>query len=115
MSLDTRQFGRTVRLTEQHIHQRLRDAQLRGWALVIEHAGDADPHTTYWDRWGTPICDPDDPATALFEINACRASFPSHYIRVNACERDRGQARIRDSLLVYSPESPLDSREGLNN
>ena len=107
MSLDTRQFGRTVRLSEEHIQQRLWDAQRRGWALVIEHARDADPHTNYWDLWGTPICDPEDPATVLFEIDACRASFPSHYIRVNACERDRGQARIRDSLLVHSPESRL--------
>jgi ribulose-bisphosphate carboxylase small chain len=106
MSVDPRQFACRVRLGEADIRRRLRDCQRHGWALVIEHSRDANPQNAYWDRWGSPIWDPEDPGIAMLELAACRAAFPLHYIRVNACERGRGQPLIRDTLLVHSPESP---------
>lgn len=104
MSLDTRSFGLTVRYSEGQIREQLADCQRRGWALVIEHTADASAHNRLWDRWGVPIHDPDDPETVMHEIATCCDRYPEHYVRVNACEAGRGQATIRHSLLVHSPE-----------
>lgn len=105
MGLDTSQFARSVRLSPEQLRTQLADCQNHGWALVIEHTADPDPANPYWDRWGVPILDPADPDTAMFEIDACRRTFPRHFIRVNACETGRGQAVIRHTVLVHSPES----------
>lgn len=104
MSVDVRQFARVVRLSDAQIQRRLSDCQRQGWALVIEHTQDASAGNRYWERWGVPIYDPDDANTALYEIAACRRAHPTHYIKVNACQAGRGQATIRHSLLVHSPE-----------
>jgi ribulose-bisphosphate carboxylase small chain len=104
MSVDVKQFARTVRWSEEQIRRRLQHCQRQGWAVVIEHTADASAGNRYWDRWGVPLHDPEDPGPALQEINACRTAFPAHYIRVIACEAGRGQATIRHSLLVHSPE-----------
>jgi len=103
MALDTGQFARTVRHTEEQIKDQLGDCQRRGWALIIEHTTDPGPENQYWERWGVPILDPEDPQSVMFEIASCRHAFPRHFIRVNACEAGRGQAVIRHSLLVHSP------------
>lgn len=104
MAVDVRQFARTVTLSEDQIRRQLRDCQRQGWALIIEHAADVSPHQRYWDRWGVPIHDADDVSTVMHEIHSCRRTYPGHYIRVYACEAGRGQATIRHSLLVHSPE-----------
>jgi ribulose-bisphosphate carboxylase small chain len=104
MTLDVRQFARTVRFSDEQIRRQLQDCQRQGWALVIEHTADASAGNRYWDRWGMPIYDPEDPDAVMHEIQACREAYPQRYIRVNACEAARGQARIRHSLLVHSPE-----------
>jgi ribulose-bisphosphate carboxylase small chain len=104
MTLDVRQFARIVRFSEEQIRRELQDCQRLGWALVIEHTADASANNRYWNRWGIPIHDPEDSEAVMHEINACREAYPEHYIRVNACEAARGQARIRHSLLVHSPE-----------
>lgn len=105
MALDVRQFARTVTLSEEQIRRQLRDCQRQGWALIIEHAPDASPQLSYWDRWGIPIHDPEDVDAVMHEIRGCRAAHPKHYIRVYACEAGRGQATIRHTLLVHSPEN----------
>ncbi len=105
MMVDTRQFAQIVRLNDGDIRRQLTDCQRQGWALVIEHTADVSPTNWYWDRWGVPIYDPDDPDAVMSEIAACRRAFPAHFIRVNACQAGRGQALIRRSLLVHSPES----------
>jgi ribulose-bisphosphate carboxylase small chain len=45
-----------------------------------------------------------DPAGILAEINACRATFPSHYIRVTAFDSTRGWETPRMSYLVNRPK-----------
>lgn len=105
MALNTGQFARSVRHSDEQIKDQLGDCQRRGWALIIEHTADPDPENLYWERWGVPIHDPDDPQSAMFEIISCRNAFPRHYIRVNACEAGRGQAVIRHSLLVHTPQT----------
>jgi ribulose-bisphosphate carboxylase small chain len=44
-----------------------------------------------------------DPAGILMEINACRKTFPNHYIRVTAFDSTRGWETPRMSYIVNRP------------
>lgn len=76
-----------------------------GWATVIEHTRDPRPQNHYWDRWGVPMLDPEDPDAILTEIRACRNAYPDRHIRIIACESSRGQARIRHTLTIQQPSN----------
>ena len=45
-----------------------------------------------------------DPAGILLEINACRKTFPQHYIRVTAFDSTRGWETVRMSFIVNRPK-----------
>ncbi len=90
-------------LSDKQIRARVRHCARNGWTLVIEHTGDPRPANHYWDRWGVPLFDPEDPDAVLFEIDACRKAHPGHHVRVLACEAAQGQARIRDTMMVQVP------------
>ena len=107
MAFDARQFARLVRHSDEQIRRQIADCQRQGWALTIEHTADPSPDNRYWTQWGVPLFDPEDPDFAMLEIGACREAFPDHYIRINACEAGRGQALIRHTLLVHSPEKSI--------
>ncbi|HET9578972.1 MAG TPA: ribulose bisphosphate carboxylase small subunit [Usitatibacter sp.] len=90
----------------------LTDAQIRaqvdyclsnGWAVSVEHTDDPHPRNTYWEMFGPPMFDLKDAAGAMAEIAACRATFPGHYIRVNAFDATRGWETIRLSFIVNRP------------
>ncbi len=90
----------------------LTDAQIRaqvdyclrnGWAVSIEHTDDPHPRNTYWEMFGLPMFDLKDPAGAMADIAACRATFPEHYIRVNAFDATRGWETVRLSFIVNRP------------
>ena len=44
-----------------------------------------------------------DPAGILMEINNCRKTFPSHYIRVTAFDSTRGVESPKMSYIVNRP------------
>ncbi|KND56596.1 putative RuBisCo-expression protein CbbX [Candidatus Paraburkholderia kirkii] len=54
--------------------------------------------------WGLPIFDLHDAAGALMEANACRKTYPHHYIKVNAFDSVRGFETMRLSFIVNRPE-----------
>jgi ribulose-bisphosphate carboxylase small chain len=90
----------------------LTDAQIRaqvdyclgnGWAVSVEHTDDPHPRNTYWEMFGLPMFDLKDAAGAMAEIAACRATFPEHYIRVNAFDATRGWETVRLSFVVNRP------------
>ncbi|HET9580569.1 MAG TPA: ribulose bisphosphate carboxylase small subunit, partial [Usitatibacter sp.] len=64
---------------------------------------DPHPRNTYWEMFGPPMFDLKDAAGAMAEITACRATFPGHYIRVNAFDATRGWETIRLSFIVNRP------------
>ena len=53
--------------------------------------------------YGNPMFDLKDPAGILAEINACRKTFPQHYIRVTAFDSRRGVESLAMSYLVNRP------------
>jgi ribulose-bisphosphate carboxylase small chain len=99
------QFSFLPDLTDQQITKQLDYALERGWAVGIEYTDDPHPRNTYWEMYGKPMFDLKDAAGLLAEINACRKTFPRHYVRVTAFDSTRGWETPRMSYLVNRPEN----------
>lgn len=90
----------------------LSDAQIRaqveyclgkGWAVSIEHADDPHPRNTYWEMYGMPMFDLKDAAGVMAELEACRKTFPNHYVKLNAFDSTHGWEALRLSFIVNRP------------
>lgn len=99
------QFSFLPPLTDAQITSQIEFALRQGWAVSVEYTDDPHPRNTYWEMYGNPMFDLKDPAGILMEINACRRTFPQHYIRVMAFDSSRGWETPRMSYLVNRPEN----------
>ena len=90
----------------------LTDAQIRAQieyclksqlAISVEHTDDPHPRNTYWEMHGEPMFDVADAAGIMVEVNACRAAFADHYIKVNAFDSTHGWEALRLSFIVNRP------------
>ena len=99
------QFSFLPDLTDRQISAQIAYALSHGWAVGLEYTDDPHPRNTYWEMYGNPLFDLRDPAGIMTEINACRATFPSHYVRVTAFDSTRGWETPRMSFLVNRPKS----------
>lgn len=98
-------FGYLPDLTDEEIEAQLRFVISNGCAVSIELTDDPHFRNTYWEMWGLPMFDLSDPAGVMSELQACRAAFPHHYVRLNAFDSRRGRETIVLSFLVQRPES----------
>lgn len=98
------QFSFLPDLTDAQISAQIRYALKNNWAVNVEYTDDPHPRNTYWEIYGMPMFDLKDPAGILVEINACRKTFPNHYIRVTAFDSTRGWETPRMSFLVNRPK-----------
>ena len=99
------QFSFLPDLTDAQITRQLQYAIKQGWAVGIEYTDDPHPRNTYWEMFGNPMFDLRDPAGILLEINNCRKTFASHYIRVTAFDATRGVESPKMSYLVNRPKN----------
>ncbi len=97
------QFSFLPDLTDEEITKQIQYALNNKWAVSVEYTDDPHPRNTYWEMYGNPMFDLKDPAGILLEINECRKTFPSHYIRVTAFDSSRGVESPRMSYLVNRP------------
>jgi ribulose-bisphosphate carboxylase small chain len=98
------QFSYLPDLSDAQITKQIDYALAQGWSIGIEYTDDPHPRNTYWEMFGNPMFDLKDAAGALMEINACRKTFPSHYIRVTAFDAARGWETPRMSYIVNRPK-----------
>jgi ribulose-bisphosphate carboxylase small chain len=98
------QFSFLPDLTDAQITAQIAFALKNGWAVNIEYTDDPHPRNTYWEMFGMPMFDLLDPAGLLTEVNACRKTFPNHYIRVTAFDSTRGWETPRMSFIVNRPK-----------
>jgi len=98
------QFSFLPDLTDAQITAQIEYALKQGFAVSVEYTDDPHPRNTYWEMYGNPMFDLKDPAGILLEINACRKTYPSHYIRVMAFDSARGWETPRMSYLVNRPK-----------
>ena len=75
----------------------------KGYAWSIEYTDDPHPRNTYWEMYGMPMFDLQDAAGVMLELQACRKTFPSHYIRLMAFDSTRGVETITMSFIVNRP------------
>ncbi len=90
-------------LTDEQIHAQLAYCLDRGWSINIEYTDDPHPRNTYWELFGLPMFDQDDPAAIMAGLAECRAVFPNHYIKLNAFDRSKGRETVALSFLVGRP------------
>ena len=97
------QFSFLPDLSDAEIGMQIRYGLAKGYAWSVEYTDDPHPRNTYWEMYGNPMFDLKDPAGILLEINACRKTFPSHYIRVTAFDSTQGVESVRMSFIVNRP------------
>ncbi len=116
MRLTQGTFSYLPDFSDEEIAAQVRYAMGHGWALALEFTDDPHPRNVYWELWGLPIFDDDDPAVVLAEVNRCREAFPGQYIRLSAYDASLGRQTIALSFIVNRPpEEPdfrLERREG---
>ena len=91
-------------LTDDEVAAQVRYALLKGWPVSIEHSTDPHPRNIYWEMWGLPLFDLDEPDGVMAEINACRSTFPGHYVRVLAYDASLGRQTTGMQFLVQRPD-----------
>jgi len=84
------QFSYLPDLTDAQIGKQIEYALRHHYAVGIEYTDD-------------PMFDLKDPAGILSEINACRKTFPQHYVRVTAFDSTQGVESPRMSFIVNRP------------
>ncbi|WP_396932050.1 ribulose bisphosphate carboxylase small subunit [Mycolicibacterium sp.] len=89
--------------TDEEITAQIDYALSQGWPLSVEFTDDPHPRNIYWEMWGLPMFDLMDAAGVLMEVNACRAAYPDHYIRLNAYDASLGRQTTALSFIVNRP------------
>ena len=97
------QFSFLPELTDAEISLQIKYGLSKGYAWSVEYTDDAHPRNTYWDMFGMPMFDLNDPAGVLMEVNNCRKTFPNHYIRLMAFDSTRGIESVAMSFIVHRP------------
>jgi ribulose-bisphosphate carboxylase small chain len=90
-------------LTDVQIRAQIEYCLRNGWAVAVEYTDDIHPRNTYWEMYGTPLFDLHDAAGVMAEVDACRRTFPSHYVRLNAFDSSLGWESVRLSFIVNRP------------
>jgi ribulose-bisphosphate carboxylase small chain len=99
------QFSFLPDLTDAEIALQIEYGLKQGYAWSVEYTDDPHPRNTYWEMYGMPMFDLADAAGVLMEMNACRKTFPSHYIRLMAFNSTRGIESIAMSFIVNRPQT----------
>jgi len=92
-------------LTDKQIRAQIEYCLANGWAVSVEYTDDPHPRNTYWDMYGMPMFDLKDAAGVMSEVDACRKTFPNHYVKVNAFDSTKGWEALRLSFIVNRPKS----------
>jgi len=124
------QFSFLPELTDAEIALQIEYGLKKGYAWSVEYTDDPHPRNTYWEMYGMPMFDlkpppglgepspapggvsrprggpstGSDAAVVLTGLNACRKTFPNHYIRLMAFDSTRGVESIAMSFIVNRPK-----------
>ena len=90
-------------LTDPQISAQIEYILSKGWAVSLEYTDDPHPRNTYWEMYGNPMFDIKDAAGVMTELDACRKTFPNHYIKVNGFDSTHGWEALRISFIVNRP------------
>jgi len=91
---------------ERHIENTLSDH----WILYVEHTGEVNPLRTQWQQWGNALYCVKQASPVIESIQACRARYPTHNIRLYA---EKMSPRTRFIYPVYRPDGSTRSAQVL--
>ena len=90
-------------LTDEQISQQIKYAISKNWSINIEYTDDPHPRNAYWELWGLPLFDIQDPASVMYEIASCRKAHSGMYIKLNAFDNTRGIESCSLSFIIDRP------------
>jgi ribulose-bisphosphate carboxylase small chain len=90
-------------LSDEQIGRQIDYCLGKGWAIGIEYTDDPHPRNTFWEMFGNPMFDIQDPAGVMLELAACRKTFGQQYIRVTAFDSTHGTESVVMSFIVNRP------------
>jgi ribulose-bisphosphate carboxylase small chain len=109
-------FSHLPDLNDEEITAQIQYAVDHGWAVAVEFTDDPHPRNVLWEMWGLPMFGISDAAAGGYEVRACRAAYPEHYIRVCAYDASLGRQTTALSFIVNQPAREpgfrLDRQEG---
>ena len=91
-------------LTDAQISAQIEYCLKNDWAIGLEYTDDPHPRNTYWEMWGLPMFDLQDPKGVMMELDECRKAHGESYIRINAFDSTRGFETVRMSFIVNRPK-----------
>lgn len=77
----------------------------QGWAVSVEYTDDPHPRNVYWEMFGQPMFDIQDPEGVMIEVDRAIDMYPQYYIKVNAFDASHGWETLRLSFIVNRPSS----------
>ena len=89
---------------ESHIENTLSDH----WILRVEHTDDVNPVHIQWQQWGDSLYCVPDANPVIRSIQACRAKYPTHSVRLYA---EKATPRTRFIYPVYRPQASTGSAQ----
>lgn len=98
------QFSFLPDLTDAEITLQIEYGLKKGYAWSVEYTDDPHPRNTYWEMFGMPMFDLKDAAGVMLELQDCRKTFPTHYIRLMAFDSTRNVETIAMSFIVQRPK-----------
>jgi ribulose-bisphosphate carboxylase small chain len=90
-------------LSDEQIKRQVEYCLDKGWAIGIEYTDDPHPRNTFWEMFGNPMFDIQDPAGVMLELAACRKTFGQQYIRMTAFDSTHGTESVVMSFIVNRP------------
>ena len=103
MRLTQGTFSYLPDLTQEQILAQVKYMISKGFAVNIEWTEDPHPRNNFWELWGMPLFDIKDPSVVMYELDQCRASHPTKYIKINAFDNTRGIESVGLSFIVQRP------------
>jgi ribulose-bisphosphate carboxylase small chain len=103
MRLTQGSFSFLPDLTDEQISLQVKYCLTKSWAISLEYTDDPHPRNAYWDLWGLPLFDIQDPAAVMFELAAVRKAKPNFYIKMTAFDNARGTESSVLSFIVQRP------------
>jgi ribulose-bisphosphate carboxylase small chain len=110
MRLTQGTFSYLPDLSDEEIGEQVAYCVGQGWAMAVEYTDDPHPRNVYWEMWGLPYFDVHDVEAVVGEVNRCRQTNPSHYIRLSAYDARLGRQTTALAFIVNRPQPEPDFR-----
>lgn len=95
-------------LTDEQISAQVGYCLENKWAVALEYTDNPHPRNTYWEMWGHPMFDLQDPKGVMIELDDCRKAHGDKYIRIHAFDDTRGVESVKISFIVNRPANEPD-------